>query len=109
MCQVAWMSSGWPQWVSPECGDQYDIEINRFFSLLSVSQIFTNVAFGFLAEFLRKIFYRPDQPDYGSGISLLVICLIYTTSLCLNQLLGAQQNEAAGYASVVLFCIDTVF
>jgi len=105
MCQIAWMSSGWPQWVSPERGDEYDIEINSFYSLLAVSQIFANVAFGLLSEFLRKIFHRPDQPDYGSGISLLICCIIFTTSLCLNQILGAQQNEAAGYASVVFFCI----
>jgi len=77
MGHIAWMSGGWPHWVSPDRGDEYEFEIIRFQAIMSFSQIGMNAMFGLISEAIRKKFHRPDQPDYGSAVSLFVFSLIF--------------------------------
>ena len=106
---IAWLGSGWPEWVAEEGDpDAYNQEINRFQSILSFPLIAANLLAGAWFDFCAKRWNaRPGR--FGEMVGLVSCQFGALTGMITSSILQAQQIESAGYAAVVMHNIGRTF
>lgn len=106
---VAWLASGWPEWVAMEGDpDEYNQEINRFQSIVTFPFIFVNIITGLWLDFCRR-WWRDRSDTYGEMIGLTTSFIGSAIGMVVSSVLQAQQVEAVGYAVVITHNIARSF